>query len=887
MRKSKFSFIFLIMLLSVSIFLSSCGNESVKEEGQNAGVEISDGKASVLASYQSNRYFAANFFTSENGAIGDGITDDTAAIQATLNKASENGGGTVYIKLGTYKISAPITIPENVTLHGDFDSPSKKNYTNGGTLLLVEENESTLNNPLIILNNNSIIRDISIEYKGQTYNNIKEYPFTIVQNEGTNVKIANVTLLNSYRGISLSSPDTEYVSLENIFITAFDYGIQINNCSQKLYAENIKFSPVYWVNSSSSNFSMNDIAEDMNENLTAFTLSQVSDFSLYNIDIDTALNGIVVSVPSSTDGFAFASGIEVRNTYHPIFLESAGKNGIAFAQCSLRTTDLLDTQTIKTGEGFVTAAVFNGCSFLGQPYDTVLAEGTGKLSFMNCEFVSWRNSALSLSNGIITGINNKFSASRPLGYLSEAATALLYNNQFALEEGINSIYFYSGKSENEIKISTAASNTYNFNDTAYAINKHVVNAETFGLSEESEDNTSAIQQAINEAYSQGGGIVFIPEGNYKVNGTITVRDNIRLMGVSSNYGQKWSTTLTKPQDMEMNTHFIVLENGSSVTDLSLEYSGTPLFTTVNDQGEEITLKCDKSFAMQANAKAESIFIENVNFVNTHSGINLNGNEKAILKNITGTVFRYGIRISNTNNILVKNTDFNTNYATEETKIYQQNNLTAIYSWNNNIKMLNNSVTNAQYGVYLTGDVNESSDSPVFVSESLFARDINIGAYIKNCPYSVFINTGMQTKLFSSTAHHVSTDAEYSGNCEIYNLLGSGDTTNSINNRSGSMTVQTSFINSSATSTLRTSSGTFNSFANIIESLPSEYHFTAEGGTSFLFGNIVSSSKEFIGLETTYLNKNISAEATATETYNIKQPENVVQDSDNTELPSGE
>lgn len=38
------------------------------------------------------------------GAIGDGKTDDTASIQASLNKAAENGGGIVYIPEGTYMV---------------------------------------------------------------------------------------------------------------------------------------------------------------------------------------------------------------------------------------------------------------------------------------------------------------------------------------------------------------------------------------------------------------------------------------------------------------------------------------------------------------------------------------------------------------------------------------------------------------------------------------------------------------------------------------------------------------------------------------------------------------------------------------------------------------
>jgi len=44
------------------------------------------------------------------GAVGDGVTDDTAAIQAAIDAAEAAGGGSVYFPVGTYIISTEITI---------------------------------------------------------------------------------------------------------------------------------------------------------------------------------------------------------------------------------------------------------------------------------------------------------------------------------------------------------------------------------------------------------------------------------------------------------------------------------------------------------------------------------------------------------------------------------------------------------------------------------------------------------------------------------------------------------------------------------------------------------------------------------------------------------
>jgi hypothetical protein len=54
------------------------------------------------------------------GAKGDGVTDDTLAVQAAVNACSSANGGSVYFPTGTYKITAPIFITKShVRIFGD------------------------------------------------------------------------------------------------------------------------------------------------------------------------------------------------------------------------------------------------------------------------------------------------------------------------------------------------------------------------------------------------------------------------------------------------------------------------------------------------------------------------------------------------------------------------------------------------------------------------------------------------------------------------------------------------------------------------------------------------------------------------------------------------
>jgi hypothetical protein len=52
------------------------------------------------------------------GAVGDGVTDDTAAIQAAVTYVNGLGGGTVYLPQGNYIITAPISIYSNIRFIG-------------------------------------------------------------------------------------------------------------------------------------------------------------------------------------------------------------------------------------------------------------------------------------------------------------------------------------------------------------------------------------------------------------------------------------------------------------------------------------------------------------------------------------------------------------------------------------------------------------------------------------------------------------------------------------------------------------------------------------------------------------------------------------------------
>jgi hypothetical protein len=54
------------------------------------------------------------------GAVGDGTTNDTAAIQACVNAAAANQGGAIFLPAGTYKITSAIEVASNkISIYGE------------------------------------------------------------------------------------------------------------------------------------------------------------------------------------------------------------------------------------------------------------------------------------------------------------------------------------------------------------------------------------------------------------------------------------------------------------------------------------------------------------------------------------------------------------------------------------------------------------------------------------------------------------------------------------------------------------------------------------------------------------------------------------------------
>lgn len=80
--------------------------------------------------------FFVNVKSAEYGALGNGVADDSDAIQAAVDAAEAAGGGTVFFPAGTYRVTEVIVVPDKVSLLGAGSSNStiRTDHATAGTL---------------------------------------------------------------------------------------------------------------------------------------------------------------------------------------------------------------------------------------------------------------------------------------------------------------------------------------------------------------------------------------------------------------------------------------------------------------------------------------------------------------------------------------------------------------------------------------------------------------------------------------------------------------------------------------------------------------------------------------------------------------------------------
>lgn len=130
------------------------------------------------------------------GATGDGVTDDTVAIQATITAVSAAGGGTIYMPNGTYLVSTVLGFGDKGCLHMA-SSCTLLGQSRTGTILKLKAGAPSFARPLSVNDaDDVVIQNFTID-GNKANQSVEEHRAAIFTENCARVHIADMELRNN------------------------------------------------------------------------------------------------------------------------------------------------------------------------------------------------------------------------------------------------------------------------------------------------------------------------------------------------------------------------------------------------------------------------------------------------------------------------------------------------------------------------------------------------------------------------------------------------------------------------------------------------------------------------------------------------------------------
>ena len=224
------------------------------------------------------------------GAVGDGITDNSAAIQSAIDAAALDGGGIVLVPAGVFRIADGLILKSAVTLEGIGWSGDPTGSVHAGSWIYVDQTDFV---PITTIGNGMGLRNLAFAHDqgdpgGGTWQPA-DYPFTIEITNQTAIFIhfRDVLLLNPTRGIrQVRGPGHGAGSLylERIYGQPMEVGIELELVPGFTFFTNIHFSPTW-----SKDPSVTEYTED---HLNAFVAHLMAHPTFQHISVEHANTGM-------------------------------------------------------------------------------------------------------------------------------------------------------------------------------------------------------------------------------------------------------------------------------------------------------------------------------------------------------------------------------------------------------------------------------------------------------------------------------------------------------------------------------------------------------------------------------------------------------------------
>lgn len=642
---------------------------TVPAEAENAGERTAGEPYAVDVKYDDGTGVCVAIYdvVEDFGAVNDGSANAATAIQRALFAAEEAGGGVVYIPEGIYLCETAMEIPSGVTLRGEWVSPEETPAGSCGTVLLVRTNNRGREGgaAFIRMNQGSGIRNMTIMYPEQTSVDIDKYPATLQETGGDSFTVMNMTIAGAWNAYQANLNWSELHYLKNVYITAFNNAIMIDDVTDIGRLEGVHISPDYFLENTLYPFDeagaqrVRDYMFDYSVGIYSLRTDWEYVYDLYVEGISCALRTQYNDENRSING-QFCN-VLIENCKTGIDLQATNAIGIIFSDVTI-TGDENCESGVVLGSDFSAVCEFQNLKISGPIKQQLTQLGNGILTVVNSSFEDW-NSESSYAIDLKRG-----GASIQQTYFGEAEKHVSIDSSCGgvsvmgctFEGGGGDIEYDADRSE-YTKIDNTALNLPVTSGRLHvyrqsiptASSKNVYNIADYGA-KSGEDSTEAIKQAL-AAAEQTGGVVYIPAGEYIVSEPLTVPTGVELRGIynvpthSITAGSVLMTNLGKGS--ESGDALISLSEGSGINGVSFYYTEQSYTDFI-------------PYPYTVRSLGKNCWAINCVFINSYQAMDFgtNPSDGHYISYCSGAPLRTGIFVgSNSSNGWVENCQFNPHY----------------------------------------------------------------------------------------------------------------------------------------------------------------------------------------------------------------------------------
>jgi len=528
-----------------------------------------------------------------------GAADATDFIQAAIDACAARGGGTVWLPKGEYRVTRGIDVKAFVTLCGDWQNPDIADDGDYGTLIIADVPSDTAKYPgLFRLHGNAGCMGLTVWYPEQRLNDaagggVLPYPYTFEYPGGRTggedymmATVKNCTLLNSYRGIGASMHNVDG-----------DWDHPLGNIHEMFNVANI-YGTVLETGLSVHDSADVDVIEFVRFDNKYWTGAGAAFHAPAQADLDAYTFSHTTGFEMSALDWVQFVGLHAQKYLKGIRLiyTKRTNNDVAIAY-----SQFLDCATAVSPEELppysdAYSVLLTRCTLEGSVAAVDVSEGNQSVRLVDCDVTGEINGAVKEGTGLSPAAleHVPFNEHKPAQMVLYDVTQPPYNAPCTLF------------------------------DTLPAV-----------------DATAAIQQALDDAGTAGGGIVYLPAGWYKIDTRLTVPAGVELRGSSpiptrDNQGSSKGTVLMAYQGKDTGSPltdpaFITLGSGAGLSGLRVFYPENTFFPP-------------HAYPYTVRGQGGGVYITNVCIVNCDRGLDLPNCPDHYVRRLVGLAWHGMIRV---------------------------------------------------------------------------------------------------------------------------------------------------------------------------------------------------------------------------------------------------